>query len=305
MAWQEQGSQQSLDPWQSPSNKTKYWERAFFLREVKWIKQTLVGHSGWVQSVAFSPNGQLIASGSYDNTIRLWNPATGFLYRLLEGHLGLVSSITFSLDGQLLASGSYDTTVRVWDPKTGALKYTLEGHSGWVQSVAFSPDGQLIASGSYDNTIRLWNPATGFLYRLLEGHLGLVSSITFSLDSQLLASGSYDMTVRVWNLKTGAVQQILIAKGAVNELRFSQDASYVTTDFGALTIQSKCGSHASSSPCTKVDISILERRWIILNGNKVLWLPPEFRPTCSAVKDSTLALGHTSGKISFMEFRAE
>lgn len=215
--------------------------------------------------------------------------------------------MVFSPDGLRLALGLEDNTVCLWDLKTGALKQKLEGHSGWVQSVAFSPDSQLIASGSYDNTIRLWNPATGFPYRLLEGHLGLVSSIPFSLNGQLLASGSYDMTVRVWELKTGAVQQILIAKGAVSELRCSPDAScHVTTDFGALTIQSKCGSHASNSPPTKVDISILERRWITLNGNKaLLWLPPEFRPTCSTVKDSTLALRYTSGKVSFIEFREE
>jgi hypothetical protein len=96
-----------------------------------------------------------------------------------------------------------------------------------------------------------------------------------------MASGPYDTTVRVWGTKTGATQQILIAKGAVNELHFSQDASYVTTNLRALSIPSTCGSHASNSPKTKLDRSILERRWVIFNGNKALWLPPEFRPICS------------------------
>ena len=139
---------------------------------------------------------------------------------------------------------------------------------------------------------------------MLEGHSGLVSSTKFSLDGQIMASGPYDKTVRVWDTKTGATQQTLIAKGAVNELHFSQDASYVTTNLRALSIPSTCGSHASNSPKTKLDRSILERRWVIFNGNKALWLPPEFRPICSAVKDSACYWTYI-GKFSFIEFRAE
>ncbi|KAH8434467.1 NACHT and WD repeat domain-containing protein [Aspergillus melleus] len=159
--------------------------------------QTLEGHSGPVESVTFSGDSQLLASGSYDHTIKLWDPATGALKHTLEGHSSWVRSVTFSGDGQLLASGSIDHIIKLWDPATGTLKYTLEGHSSRVESVAFSGDSQLLASGSNDNTIKLWDPATGALKYTLEGHSGRVESIAFSGDGQLLASGSNDNTIKL------------------------------------------------------------------------------------------------------------
>jgi WD40 repeat protein len=90
--------------------------------------QTLRGHSDRVQSVAVSPDGRLLASGSYDNTIKLWDLNTGKLRQTLEGHSNLIQSVAFSPDGRLLASGSRDKTIKLWDPTTGELWQTLEGH---------------------------------------------------------------------------------------------------------------------------------------------------------------------------------
>ena len=121
----------------------------------------LTGHTGAVFSVAFSPDGKTLASGSADHTIRLWDVATGSpIGQPLTGHTGTVLSVAFSPDGKILASGSVDDTIRLWDMFTGRpIGEPLTGHTRSVTSVAFSPDGRILASGSHDGTIRLWDVA--------------------------------------------------------------------------------------------------------------------------------------------------
>ncbi len=147
-----------------------------------------------VGSVSWSPDGQTLASGSLDNTIKLWNKE-GKLLNTLNGHQSWVNSVSWSPDGQTLASGSYDKTIKLWN-KEGKLLNTLNGHQSSVYSVSWSPDGQTLASGSYDNTIKLWNKE-GKLLNTLNGHENRVTSVSWSPDSQTLASGSYDNTIKL------------------------------------------------------------------------------------------------------------
>ena len=187
---------------------------------------TLEGHRGDVYSIAFSPDGTTLASGSWDSTMRLWDAVTGAPKHTLEGHRGDVYSIAFSPDGTTLASGGWDNTVRLWDAVTGAHKYTLEGHRGDVYSIAFSPDGTTLASGGWDNTVRLWDAVTGAHKYTLEGHRGDVYSIAFSPDGTTLASGSSDNTVRLWDAVTGAHKATLEGHwGTVYSVAFSPDGS--------------------------------------------------------------------------------
>jgi WD40 repeat protein len=149
------------------------------------VIQILEGHSAQVRSVAFSPDGKLVVSVSGDETVRLWDTATGAALQTLEGHSDLVNSVAFSPDGKLVVSGSGDETVRLWDTATGAALQTLEGHSAQVRSVAFSPDGKLVVFGSDDKTVRLWDTATGAALQTLEGHSNGVKSVAFSPDSNI------------------------------------------------------------------------------------------------------------------------
>ncbi len=109
-----------------------------------------------MMSVTAGADGETLASGSSDNTVKLWDVASGELKQTLEGHAGGVLSVAWSPDGETLASGSEDNTVKLWEVASGELKQTLEGHARWVLSVAWSPDGETLASGSYDNTVKLW-----------------------------------------------------------------------------------------------------------------------------------------------------
>jgi WD40 repeat protein len=170
-----------------------------FSATIRLIALTLTGYTSDVWSVAFSPDGRLLASGSNDKTIKLWEVASGSLVRTLSGHTDWVRSVAFSPDGRLLASGSYDDTIKLWEVASGREVRTLTGHTGWVWSMAFSPDGRLLASGSNDKTIKLWDVASGREVRTLTGHTNWVNSVAFSPDGRLLASGSYK-EIRLWDI---------------------------------------------------------------------------------------------------------
>jgi WD40 repeat protein len=143
----------------------------------------------------------LLASGSTDKTVKLWNFPEGELLRTLP-NTDWIQSVAFSPDSKTLAIGSENGTIKIWWLDNGG-NYTLTGHSGPVKSVAFSPDGKTLASGSADKTVKLWQFTNGKVLHTLTGHSGPVLSVAFSPEGQALASGSYDKTIKLWNLKTG------------------------------------------------------------------------------------------------------
>ncbi|MBS9385956.1 MAG: TonB family protein [Dolichospermum sp. BR01] len=202
------------------------------------LLQTLTGHSYSVISVAYSPDGQTLASGSYDNTIKLWDVKTGNLLQTLTGHSDYVNSVAYSPDGQTLASGSFDDTIKLWDVKTGNLLQTLTGDSSSVNSVAYSPDGQTLASGSHDNSIKLWNVKTGNLLQTLSGHSDCVWSVAYSPDGQTLASGSHDKTIKLWDVKTGNLLQTLTGHSySVSSVAYSPDGQTLASGSSDKTIK--------------------------------------------------------------------
>ena len=212
----------------------------------------LQGHEGPVMSVAFSPNGQHIISGSHDNTVRLWNAQTGTEIRQLD-HGSWVSAVAFSPDDQHIVSGGNDT-VQLWNAQTGKMIWQAQQDQDEVYSVAFSPVrvvtsqglGYVIASGNRDktgrsdNTVRLWDAQTGQpIGQPLRGHKSTVSTVAFSPDGQRIASGSADGTVRLWDAQTGLSigQPLQGHRGWASAVAFSPDGQRIVSGSSDKTLR--------------------------------------------------------------------
>ncbi|KAJ6523257.1 WD40-repeat-containing domain protein [Mycena vulgaris] len=201
----------------------------------------LRGHLDAVTSVAFSPDGTHIVSGSNDNTVRVWDAETQTqIGAPLEGHTNPVTSVAFSPDGTRIVSGSDDRAVHVWDTKTQTqIRAPLEGHKSTVTCAAFSPDGTRIISGSDDRALHVWDTETQTQIRApLKGHTNWVNSVAFSPDGTQMLSGSGDSTMCVWDAKT-QTQIGAPLKGhtsTVTSVAFSPDGTHIVSGSGDNTV---------------------------------------------------------------------
>ena len=134
------------------------------------LVRTLAGHTDWVNAVALTPDGRLAVSASSDNTLKVWDVASGRELRTLAGHTDWVNAVALTPDGRLAVSASGDNTLKVWDVASGRELRTLAGHTGGVDAVALTPDGRLAVSASRDKTLKVWDVASGQELRTLAGH---------------------------------------------------------------------------------------------------------------------------------------
>lgn len=225
--------------WSRLTIRQAHWQgmdlRQVSLADSQLIDCTFTKPLGNVLSVAYSPDGQRLATGGGDGEIMLWS-LDGTPLLSCDGHSGRVWSVAFSPDGQRLASGGDDHTVRLWDVATGRCLQTLRGHTNWVFSVAFSPDGQLLASGG-DCTVRLWQLKTG-QGQVLMGHRASVRSVAFSPGGQILASGSDDCTIQLWDWRTGQSYRTLTGhQQRVRSVAFSPTGEWLASGSSDRTVK--------------------------------------------------------------------
>ncbi|KAL6700578.1 WD40-repeat-containing domain protein [Trichoderma pleuroticola] len=213
-----------------------------------------------VDSVAFSPDGQLLASALYEGTLLLWDRRTGTVRNALKGHTGKVNSVVFSSDGRELASASDDSLVLVWDVASGGLLLTLQGNTDRLLSVAFSPDNKRLLSNSHNGMLWHWDVTTGVLLNTYEmestSHLAFKNESTIITDRNIT---SLDKLPRQSN-----------TSGNFKHRNDSKAAGWALSE---------------------------DRCWINYNGRTVLWLPPEYRPVRSAVATENFAIGCSSGNV--------
>jgi len=194
------------------------------------LGRTLSGHAQAVTSVAFSANGRLVATGSRDRSVRVWEMGTGRSVQVMKGHVDAVSSVTFSPDGCFVVSSSLDKTIRIWDPGSGREVSQLPKENTFVLAVEFSPDGRLLAYSNSDGRIKIWDMENNQGLEALDGHAGPVYAIAFSADGRYLASAGRDQTVRIWDVAAGRELRALRGHtAAVNAVAISPDGRFVAS----------------------------------------------------------------------------
>ncbi len=230
------------------------------------------GHELTVDSVAFSQNGKLLASGGRDGVVRLWDVGasqepgifhgpivwamafstdsrylvtggrqkvaklwdikTQQALRSFEGHTDEIYAVKFSPDGQRLATASNDKTAKLWDVETGQELLTLNGHTEGIWSMAFSPDGKHLATGSWDKTVRLWDALSGRELFVIRNHTDEINDVKFSLDGRRLATASRDKTVKLWDIAKREETYTLAHQTAIEAIAFSPDGKSLATAGG-------------------------------------------------------------------------
>ncbi|MGF2040561.1 MAG: eIF2A-related protein [Nostoc sp. CmiVER01] len=239
-----------------------------------------------LKSVVFSPDGETLAYGSFDGSVKIleWDK-TKLKLKYVLYYPNAVKSVVFSPDGKTIALASYDKTVKVWDLKANKRKLTLTGHQDVVNSVAFSPDSKTLASASRDKTIRIWNIQAQPPHTFIE-HRGAVKSVAFSPDGKTLASASDDKTVKIWDIEGNILSTLYGYQGGVTSVKYSPDGKIIASASGDKTLR-----------IWNIESQKLYTFFGHQDGVTIIVFSPDSKTIASGSKDKSIRIWNTEGKL--------
>jgi len=204
------------------------WRTGRYSQEQE-LERTLFGHRFFVYALAVTPDGKRVVSGSYDDTVKVWDLHTGREQFTFSGHTGWVRAVAVTLDGRYAISGSHDHTIKMWNLQTGQEERTLIGHSLWIRDLAVTSDDRVV-SASWDKTLKVWNLRTGQEERTLIGHRSTVETVAVTLDGRYAISGSSDRSLKVWDLASGEeVRTLMGHTSGVMSVAITPDGHYAVS----------------------------------------------------------------------------